>query len=214
MFAVIKTGGKQYRVAANDTIVVEKLAGEAGDAIAFDQVLLMSDGTAVTVGSPTVAGAAVTGVVVEQRRGDKKLVVKKTRRSTYRRRRGHRQHETVVRIMAVTADDAKAVSTAAAKSAKKAPKTAAGGDDLKLIGGVGPAIEKKLAALGVTTFAQIAAMSDAELAKLDDDIGFKGRAVREDWVGQAKDLMAGKPPRAKVDQEAARAAQQSKSGEA
>jgi large subunit ribosomal protein L21 len=194
-------------------IVVEKLAGEAGDASAFDQVFLMSDGAAVTVGSPIVAGAAVTGEVVEQRRGDKKLVVKKTRRSTYRRRRGHRQHETVVRITSVTADGAKAAAAAAAKPAKKSAKAASGGDDLKLIGGVGPAIEKKLSALGVTTFAQIAAMSDAELAKLDEDIGFKGRAVREDWVGQARDLMAGKPPRAKADQEAAKAAQKSKTGE-
>lgn len=101
MFAVIKTGGKQYRVAANDEIVVEKLEGEPGATITFDHVLLLANGDAVTVGAPVVAGAAVTGELVEQRKGEKVIVFKKRRRSTYRRKRGHRQHESVVRITAI-----------------------------------------------------------------------------------------------------------------
>jgi large subunit ribosomal protein L21 len=103
MFAVIKTGGKQYRVAADDLVVVEKLAGDKGDKISFGDVLMLADGGSVTVGAPTVAGASVAGEIVEQRKGDKVKVFKKTRRSTYRRKNGHRQLETVVRITGVKA---------------------------------------------------------------------------------------------------------------
>ncbi len=103
MFAVIKTGGKQYRVAKDDVIVVEKLEGDAGKALSFGDVLMVADGANVSVGAPTVAGAKVTGELVEQRRGDKVIVFKKRRRSTYRRKQGHRQSETVVRITGITA---------------------------------------------------------------------------------------------------------------
>ncbi|WP_142847940.1 50S ribosomal protein L21 [Telmatospirillum sp. J64-1] len=94
MFAVIKTGGKQYKVATNDIIVVEKLAGEAGDSITLDQVLMVGD----KIGAPVVAGASVTATVVEQTRGDKIIVFKKKRRQNYRRKKGHRQDLTVLRI--------------------------------------------------------------------------------------------------------------------
>jgi large subunit ribosomal protein L21 len=100
MFAVIKTGGKQYRVAESDVIVVEKLAGEAGGAIAFEEVLLIGDGADITVGA-ALAGASVTGELVEQRRGDKIKIFKKRRRNTYRRKNGHRQAESVVRITSI-----------------------------------------------------------------------------------------------------------------
>jgi large subunit ribosomal protein L21 len=102
MFAVIKTGGKQYRVAAGDEIVVEKLAGEPGAKIAFEDVLLVADGDRVEVGAPRVAGATVTGELVDTRKGEKVLVFKKRRRNTYRRKRGHRQTESVVKITAVS----------------------------------------------------------------------------------------------------------------
>ena len=94
MFAVIKTGGKQYKVAANDVITIEKLAVEAGAMISFDQVLIV-DGE---VGAPTVAGATVAGEVVEQTRGPKVISFKKRRRQNSKRKRGHRQDLTVVRI--------------------------------------------------------------------------------------------------------------------
>lgn len=94
MFAVIKTGGKQYKVAKNDVIVVEKLPGEAGSTITLDEVLMVGD----QIGAPVVAGAAVTATVVEQTRGDKVIVFKKKRRQTYRRKNGHRQDLTVLRI--------------------------------------------------------------------------------------------------------------------
>lgn len=101
MFAVIKTGGKQYRVAADDVIVVEKLEGEPGQAIAFEDVLLVSGEAGVAIGAPTVPGARVTGEFVETRKGDKVKVFKKKRRNTYRRKKGHRQLETVVRITGI-----------------------------------------------------------------------------------------------------------------
>ena len=102
MFAVIKTGGKQYRVAANDVITVATLEGEAGADVTFDQVLALSHGGGVEVGAPAVAGATVAGTIVGHTRGDKVIAFKKRRRQNSRRKRGHRQDLTVVRIGAFT----------------------------------------------------------------------------------------------------------------
>ncbi|HAD24863.1 MAG TPA: 50S ribosomal protein L21 [Alphaproteobacteria bacterium] len=98
MYAVIKTGGKQYRVAKDDVIRVEKLTGEAGDSVALDQVLMVGEGDAVTVGAPLVDGASVTAEIVAQDRDPKILIFKKNRRHKYRRKNGHRQHKTVLRV--------------------------------------------------------------------------------------------------------------------
>jgi large subunit ribosomal protein L21 len=101
MFAVIKTGGKQYKVAKDDIIIVEKLETEEGKKVTFGDVLMHSADGDVKVGAPLVDGASVTGEVIEQRKGDKVLVFKKKRRQNYRRKRGHRQLETVVRITGI-----------------------------------------------------------------------------------------------------------------
>ncbi len=93
-----RTGGKQYRVTAGDVIAVEKIGGDAGGAVTFDDILLIGDEKGQTVGTPTVAGAAVIGTILEQGRGDKIIVFKKKRRKGYRRTKGHRQLETVIRI--------------------------------------------------------------------------------------------------------------------
>ena len=100
MFAVIKTGGKQYRVSPADTITVEKLEGEKGDAISFDQVMLVGggEGAEPTLGAPLVSGATVAGEIVAQTRGPHLLIFKKRRRKNSRRSRGHRQWLTTVRI--------------------------------------------------------------------------------------------------------------------
>jgi large subunit ribosomal protein L21 len=98
MYAVIETGGKQYRVEPGDTVVVEKLPGAAGDAVEFEQVLLLSDDQNVAVGRPLVQGAKVTGKIVEQGRDDKIIVYKFQRRKDYRRKYGHRQAYTAVHI--------------------------------------------------------------------------------------------------------------------
>ena len=103
MFAVIRTGGKQYRVAANDVIAVEKLAGEAGRTIEFGEVLALSKGEGLTLGAPLIEGARVSATLLEQTRGPKIIVFKKKRRKGYRRKRGHRQDLTVVRIEEILA---------------------------------------------------------------------------------------------------------------
>jgi large subunit ribosomal protein L21 len=101
MFAVIKTGGKQYRVQPGDVLVVEKLGGEPGEQVAFDQVLMVGEGEAVTVGAPLVADAQVSATLIETRKGEKVKIFKKIRRQGYRRTRGHRQPESVLRVTAI-----------------------------------------------------------------------------------------------------------------
>jgi large subunit ribosomal protein L21 len=118
MFAVIKTGGKQYRVTAEDKLKVEKVAGEAGDIITFGEVLVVG-GDTPTLGTPTVAGASVAAEVLDQGRGPKVIAFKKRRRKNSRRKRGHRQEFTLVRITEILADGAKPSKKAAPKRAKK-----------------------------------------------------------------------------------------------
>jgi len=101
MFAVIQTGGKQYKVAKDDIIVIEKLEGEAGDKVSFDNVLLSGKGADVKVGEPLLKGASVSGEILEQRKAAKVLVFKKKRRQNYRRKKGHRQNETAVKITGI-----------------------------------------------------------------------------------------------------------------
>lgn len=103
MFAVIKTGGKQYKVAKDDIIIVEKVDGDAGASVKFDSVLMCGADAKVTVGAPLVKGASVSGEILEQRQGDKVLIFKKKRRQTYRRKKGHRQLESVVKITDIKA---------------------------------------------------------------------------------------------------------------
>ena len=210
MFAVIKTGGKQYTVAADDKIKIDKIAGEVGDIVTLGEVLMLG-GDQPSVGLPFVAGASVAGEVVEQGRGDKVIAFKKRRRQNSRRKRGHRQMYTLLRITEILTDGKKASAKkadGAKPAAKKAQakanaKPAADGLDasnLSLISGIGPAIEKKLRDAGVASWNDIAAWSEADVAKWDEELKLGGRASRDEWVQQAKELLAGKPPRAKVDQ--------------
>lgn len=111
MFAIVKTGGKQYRVAENNIIRVEKLEAEAGAKISLGEVLMLSDGKKVTVGLPTVQGAKVEATVLEQMRDRKVIVFKKTRRHNYRRKKGHRQNLTVLKITKIVGAKAQAVKT-------------------------------------------------------------------------------------------------------
>ncbi len=121
MFAVIKTGGKQYKVAKNDVIAVESLAGAPGEKVQLSDVLMIGeDGKAPTVGTPVIDKAAVFAEVIEQTRGDKIIVFKKKRRQGYRRKNGHRQHLTMLRITEISATGAKP-----AAKAKAEPKTEA-----------------------------------------------------------------------------------------
>jgi large subunit ribosomal protein L21 len=119
MYAVVRTGGKQYKVAPGDVVLVEKLDGEAGAEIKLDDILMVNDGTTTVIGSPTVEGAVVTASIIEQGRADKILVFKKKRRQGYRRMAGHRQDQTVLRILDVAGAGAKKKKAAAKKPAAK-----------------------------------------------------------------------------------------------
>ena len=118
MFAVIKTGGKQYRVAAEDKLRIEKVAGEPGDIIQLGEVLVVG-GDDVTLGNPTVAGATVAAEVVAQGRNDKVIAFKKRRRKNSRRKRGHRQEFTLIRITEILTGGAKPSKEAKPKAEKK-----------------------------------------------------------------------------------------------
>jgi len=229
MFAVMKTGGKQYKVQSGDTLRVEKLAANAGDKVQFNEILMVG-GDSPVVGSPVVAGAGVQAEVVEQIKGPKTInFVKRRRKHSSKRTKGHRQQLTLVKITDILASGADksgvmaaengagfgiAAAPAAAKPAKKAakaeapkaeakaepkkeakkaaPKKAdAAGDDLKQLSGVGPALEKKLHEAGVTTFAQIAAWTEEDVAAMDEKLSFKGRIEREGWIAQAQELAKG-----------------------
>ena len=232
MFAVVKTGGKQYKVAAGEVLKIEKIAGEAGEKVQFNEVLMLG-GDKTTVGTPTVEGAGVQAEILEQGKGPKVInYVKRRRKHSSQRKKGHRQQLTVVRITDILATGADksgvtaalngagfvvaagAAAVAAPKKAKAekkaapakkaaapkkeaaqkkeaAPKAAAGADDLKELSGVGPALEKKLHAAGVTTFAQVAAWTDADVEEFGEKLSFKGRIEREGWIEQAKKLAKG-----------------------
>ena len=195
MYAVVRTGGKQYRVAGGDLVTVDKLIAEAGATISLDDVLLVGEGADVKAGN----GVAVQAEVVAQIKGDKVIVFKKKRRHNYRRKAGHRQQLTLLRITAI-GDHKVSAEPKAAKIVEAVAATGAlDSSNLSLISGVGPTIEKKLRAAGIMRWEDIAAWSDEDVAKWNDELKLAGRATREEWVEQAKELLAGKPPRAKVD---------------
>ncbi|CUH88644.1 50S ribosomal protein L21 [Phaeobacter sp. CECT 5382] len=178
MFAVLKTGGKQYKVQAGDILRVEKLAADAGETIQFDEILMLG-GDAPVVGAPLVDGAAVKAEVVDQIKGEKLIhFVKRRRKHSSKRTKGHRQKLTLIKITEILA-------SGATKAAAKAAPAAAGSDDLTKITGVGPAAAKKLEEAGFTSFAQIAALS------ADDIAGIDAVKVKPEWVEQAKDLAKG-----------------------
>jgi large subunit ribosomal protein L21 len=124
MFAVIRTGGKQYRVAAEDVIRVDKVTGNPGEIVQFGEVLVVG-GDSITLGQPTIAGASVAAEVLEQGRGPKIIAFKKRRRKNSRRKRGHRQEFTLVRVTEILTDGAKPSQTARPKREPKKPVAAA-----------------------------------------------------------------------------------------
>lgn len=217
MYAVLRTGGKQYRVTNGDVLRVEKLAAEAGDKVQFNEILLLG-GEEPIVGTPLVDGAAVQAEVIDQIKGEKVIhFVRRRRKHSSKRTKGHRQQLTLVRITGILAEGAdktgvKAAvgagsvprSAAAAPAAKKpatgkaapkkaeTPAAAEEGDDLTRLSGVGPVLAKKLKEAGVTTFAQIAAWTPEDVAAMDEKLSFKGRIEREGWIEQAKKLAEGK----------------------
>ena len=115
MYAVIKTGGKQYRVSAGDKLKVEKLVGDVGSDVTIDQVLMLADGDNVTIGAPVIAGASVQAKVLSHGRGDKVMIFKFRRRKHYRKTQGHRQDYTEIQIGDIASNPVKAVKPKAAE---------------------------------------------------------------------------------------------------
>ncbi len=203
MFAVLKTGGKQYKVQAGDVLRVEKLAADAGEKVQFNDVLMLG-GDAPVVGAPFVEGAGVQAEVIEQIKGDKVIkFVKRRRKHSSKRTVGHRQKLTLVKITdilssgadksgikAATGSAPAGEAASAAKPAKKAEAkseapAAAAADDLTKLNGVGPAAAKKLVEAGIESFAALAALSDEQIAAIDTI------KVKPEWVEQAKELAQG-----------------------
>lgn len=210
MFAVIKTGGKQYRVAAEDVLKIDRIAGEVGEIVQLGEVLACGEGEKISIGAPLVDGASVAVEVVEQGRGPKVIAFKKRRRQNSRRTRGHRQLLTTVRISEILLDGAKPSKKAAAKAAPKkkakeeapaeaekaAPKKAEkaekkadtkAGDDLTAIKGIGPKAAEQLAEQGISTYAELAALTDERIAEIDEAVPFSADQIK-DWRDQAKEL--------------------------
>ncbi len=203
MFAVLKTGGKQYKVQAGDILRVEKLAADAGEKVQFNDVLMLG-GDAPVVGAPFVEGAGVQAEVIEQIKGDKVIkFVKRRRKHSSKRTVGHRQKLTLVKITdilssgadksgikAATGSAPAGEAAPAAKPAKKAEAkaeapAAVAADDLTKLNGVGPAAAKKLVEAGIESFAALAALSDEQIAAIDTI------KVKPEWVEQAKELAQG-----------------------
>ncbi len=203
MFAVLKTGGKQYKVQAGDVLRVEKLAADAGEKVQFNDVLMLG-GDAPVVGAPFIDGAAVQAEVIEQIKGDKVIkFVKRRRKHSSKRTVGHRQKLTLVKITdilpsgadksgikaatgsAPAGEVAKAAKPAKKAAAKAEAPAAAAADDLTKITGVGPAAAKKLAEAGIESFAALAALSDEQIAAIE------AVKVKPEWVEQAKELAKG-----------------------
>jgi large subunit ribosomal protein L21 len=214
MYAVIKTGGKQYKVAAGEKLKVEQIPADIGTTVTFDEVLAVGAGAELVVGAPFVAGAKVDASVVDQGRGDKVRIFKLRRRKHYKRQAGHRQNYTEVFIAAIygvngaqiakadapvagvpyvkAAAGATAVAAVAAvaatakKAAKVRGKNKAGADDLEIIEGIGPKIAGLLNDAGVSTFEALSKATPEKLAEVLQAAGSKfNMAKPESWPEQA-----------------------------
>ena len=245
MYAVIRTGGKQYRVAPDDIVKIEKVEAAEGDVIELPEVLMIGkDGADPQLGAPTIEGARVAAEVLEQGRGEKIIIFKKKRRKNHRRKNGHRQHLTTIRVLEVleasqktqkarkaasalskarTSPDegtptapvkqttSKKAETASADtsgktetrkgSKKTSENTPASGvfeklsapqgepDNLKALPGVGAKLAEKLNEYGIFHFHQLAAMSEEDVNEMDAALSLRGRATRDDWISQAKQML-------------------------
>ncbi len=192
MYAVVKTGGKQYKVAAGEKFKVEQIAADVGQEIVLDQIMAVGSGSDLVIGTPLVSGAAIKATVVAQGRHDKVRIFKMRRRKHYQKRQGHRQNYTELFIAEIA--DGKGGVFKASLAAPVAYVPAAGGkDDIELIEGIGPKIAKVLAAGGITTFAALAdAKADDMVAMLKASGGRFSLANPASWAEQAALLRDGK----------------------
>jgi large subunit ribosomal protein L21 len=192
MYAVVKTGGKQYKVAAGEKFKVEQIAADVGQEIVLDQIMAVGSGSDLVIGTPLVSGAAIKATVVAQGRHDKVRIFKMRRRKHYQKRQGHRQNYTEL-FIAEIADGKGGVFKAAMAPAVAYVPAAGGKDDIELIEGIGPKIAKVLADGGITTFAALAAANaDDVTAMLKASGGRFSLANPASWAEQAALLRDGK----------------------
>ena len=185
MYAVIKTGGKQYKVAAGEKLKVEQIPADIGAEITIDQVLAVGAGDQLSVGTPLVAGATVSATVLSQGRHDKVRIFKMRRRKHYRKQQGHRQNYTELFISGIT-------SAAGSVTAEVPAIVRASADDLEKIEGIGPKIAQVFAKAGIVTFAQLAETPVERLQELLKSAGPRFASHNPTtWPEQAKLAAAG-----------------------
>jgi large subunit ribosomal protein L21 len=204
MYAIVEMAGQQFKVAKDQKVYVHRLQVEEGKKVTFDNVLLLADGSNVTIGAPAIDGAAVEAKVVKHLRGDKVIVFHKKRRKGYRKKNGHRQSLTEIVIESIISKGAKKTETKKAETkakkveAKAAPaapkakakKASAKGDDLKKVEGIGPKIAETLNNAGISTFAELAKTDAAKISEIIADV--RGNHVTDTWPKQAQLAADGK----------------------
>lgn len=204
MYAVIKTGGKQYKVTVGEKLKVEQIPAELDSQIVLEEVLMVADGDNVQIGAPLVAGAKVTATVVSHGRHDKVRIFKMRRRKHYQKRQGHRQNYTEILISDIAhgGQSAKSGAAAVAAPAKKAAKAKSTGDDLTIIEGIGPKIAELFIAEGITTFAQLADTSVERMTEILHAAGSRFAMHKPDtWAQQSALARDGKMDELKVLQD-------------
>lgn len=228
MYAIIEIGGHQYKVEKDQQLFVNRLNGEKGDKVQFDNVLLIDKGGKVNVGAPVIDGAAVEAKIVDHLRADKVIVFKKKRRKGYKKKNGHRQDITSVEIAKIIETGAKKSSSSKAKAApkkaapkKEAPKAeapkketpkaaaapaakakASGKDDLKKIEGIGPKCAEHLNNGGINTFAELADAKIERVQEILDEAGPRYKIINPStWAEQAALARDGKWDELKVLQD-------------
>ena len=203
MYAIVEIAGHQFKVEKDQKVFVNRLATEEGEAVSFDNVLLIADGSNITVGAPAIGGAQVSAKVLKHLQGDKVIVFKKKRRKGYRKKNGHRQALTEIVIESIVASGAKPTAKAdkaapkketkevEAKAApKKAAKATGKADDLKKVEGIGPKIAETLVAAGIASFAELAKTDAAKISEIIS--GVRGNHVTDTWPAQAQLAADGK----------------------
>jgi large subunit ribosomal protein L21 len=203
MYAIVEIAGHQFKVEKDQKVFVNRLATEEGEAVSFDNVLLIADGSNITVGAPAIGGAQVSAKVLKHLQGDKVIVFKKKRRKGYRKKNGHRQALTEIVIESIVASGAKPTAKAEkaapkketkkveAKAApKKAAKASGKADDLKKVEGIGPKIAETLVEAGIATFAELAKTDAAKISEII--AGVRGNHVTDTWPAQAQLAADGK----------------------
>jgi large subunit ribosomal protein L21 len=207
MYAIVEIAGQQFKVAKDQKVYVHRLQNEEGSKVTFDNVLLLEDGSNITIGAPAVDGASVEAKVIKHLKGDKVIVFKKKRRKGYKVRNGHRQYLTELVIESIFTSGAdksatkkeaapkqetpkKEVAAKVGTPKKAAPKKAVSADDLKKVEGIGPKIAETLIAAGISTFAELAKIDSAKIDEIIGDV--RGNHVTDTWPAQAKLAAEGK----------------------